>query len=336
MKYILITDTHFGLQNDSKEFHENMKLFFNDIFFPYIEKNDIDGIIHLGDVFHSRKKIDTDTLTNAKEYFFKPLEKTGLRMDIILGNHDIYYKNSSSVNTPKLVLSEYKNITVHEEAAVIDNILLLPWIHKNNAEATYKIIKSSKETVLMGHLELAGFKLNKAQTAKYGMKSKIFSKFEKVFSGHYHTKSSKDNITYLGAPTQHTWIDVDDQKGFHVFDSNTLELTFIKNPHTMFENVYYENEDIDFSKFKNKMIKLHSSGIESRTHYDKTVSSLEEMGYNIKASETKSSVSDIELSNVEVEDTSDIIKEYIVAMDDIRHEEVHKIIDEIYLEAMSI
>jgi DNA repair exonuclease SbcCD nuclease subunit len=51
-----------------------------------------------------------------------------------------------------------------------------------------------------------------------------FLKFELVMSGHFHTKSQKGNITYLGNTYQMYWNDYADQRGFHIFDTDTLKL----------------------------------------------------------------------------------------------------------------
>ena len=58
MKYALITDTHFGVRNDSQILLEYQKKFYDEIFFPYLDKNDIKHIVHLGDLVDRRKSIN--------------------------------------------------------------------------------------------------------------------------------------------------------------------------------------------------------------------------------------------------------------------------------------
>ena len=50
MKIALITDTHWGVRNDSSTFIEYYRKFYNETFFPYLKENDISTIIHLGDI----------------------------------------------------------------------------------------------------------------------------------------------------------------------------------------------------------------------------------------------------------------------------------------------
>ena len=47
----------------------------------------------------------------------------------------------------------------------------------------------------------------------------------------------------LGNPYQMFWNDVDDKRGFHIFDTETNELEFIENPYTIFERIYYEDNN---------------------------------------------------------------------------------------------
>ena len=58
-----------------------------------------------------------------------------------------------------------------------------------------------------------------------------------------------------------TWSDYNCPKGFHVFDTETRELTRIVNPQKIFEKIYYddtqENYDThDVNQYKNKYVKL--------------------------------------------------------------------------------
>ena len=50
MKIAILNDTHFGVRNDSEAFRNYQLKFYNEIFFPYIEKHNIKTLIHLGDV----------------------------------------------------------------------------------------------------------------------------------------------------------------------------------------------------------------------------------------------------------------------------------------------
>ena len=111
-KVALITDTHFGIRKGNQVFHDYFKRFYEEVFFPTLDERGIDTVINLGDVFDVRKGIDYWSLNWAKETFFNPLRARNIDTHIIVGNHDIFYKQSLSINAPGLNLQEYSNVTV--------------------------------------------------------------------------------------------------------------------------------------------------------------------------------------------------------------------------------
>jgi len=247
MKIALLTDTHFGARNDSVLFHEYFMKFYNNVFFPELEKRNIDTVIHLGDVFDRRKYINYNILDRIKSDLFSQLKEKNINTHIIVGNHDTYYKNTNKVNSVKLLLGSYDNITIYEEAEVAEfdgrEILMVPWINQENEEYTLELIKNTSALVAMGHLELSGFLMNPGMVNEHGLSMKVFDKFDKVYSGHFHHKSTNGNVTYLGNEYEITWIDYGDKRGFHIFDTETAEIEFIENPFTMFHKIFYDDID---------------------------------------------------------------------------------------------
>ena len=114
MKVAVITDTHYGARKGSKLFHDYFEKFYKDIFFPTLDSEGIDTIIHMGDAFDSRKSIDFTSLDWAKRVFFNPLRDMGITLHLIVGNHDIFYKDNLSISSPVLNLREYDNIAIYE------------------------------------------------------------------------------------------------------------------------------------------------------------------------------------------------------------------------------
>ena len=161
MKVLLITDQHFGVRNDNQHFINHYKKFYGEIVIPFIKAAKIDTIINLGDTFDKRRSINFMSLDEAKDMWFDPLRDLNVSMTALIGNHDIYYKNTLRVNAPTELLGEYKNITVIDKPTTCNfggtDILLLPWICDDNYERTLRCITESTAPVCMGHLELNGF-----------------------------------------------------------------------------------------------------------------------------------------------------------------------------------
>ena len=261
MKVAIITDTHYGARKGSKYLHDYFELFYKNVFFPALEEHGIDTVIHMGDAFDSRKSIDYQSFEWAKRVVFEPLKKYKVHM--IIGNHDCYYKNTNDTNSPQLLLQSYSNIKTYQEVTEVKidnlNVLFIPWINAENFENTVNAIKVSNSNCAMGHLELNGFRAHRGHTMEEGMDSKLFEKFDRTFSGHYHTRSDNGRIFYLGNPYEMFWNDVNDTRGFTIFDTETLEHFYINNPYKLFSNIYYEDtpyQTFDFSEYENKIVKV--------------------------------------------------------------------------------
>ena len=127
MKVAIITDTHYGARKNSKLFHDYFLKFYNDIFFPTIDKEGIDTILHLGDAFDNRTGINFAALSWAKNNIFDPIKERGINVHLIVGNHDSYYKNTNDVNAVDLLLREYDNVNVYSEATeiLVDKLKIL-------------------------------------------------------------------------------------------------------------------------------------------------------------------------------------------------------------------
>ena len=216
MKVAIITDQHFGARKNSKLFHDYFLKFYNDIFFPYLKENGITTIVDMGDTFDSRKGIDFSSLAWAKDNYYDRLKDMGIAVHTIVGNHTAYYKNTNKVNAVDLLLREYDNVYVYDSASEVTigglDILFIPWINNENEESTFRFIQNSNCHCAMGHLELNGFRAHRGCVMDHGHESELYNKFERVFSGHYHTRSDNGKIFYLGNPYEMFWNDVEDPR----------------------------------------------------------------------------------------------------------------------------
>ena len=343
MKVAIITDQHFGCRKNSKLFHDYFLKFYNNVFFPTLEKEGITTVINMGDTFDSRKGIDFAALTWAKDHYFDRLKKMGVTVHTIVGNHDIYYKNTNDVNAIDLLLREYDNILIYEETVPIEvgglSILLVPWINSENREKSVAMINKSNSPVCMGHLELNGFRATPGHMMEHGMEWDIFKKFKKTFSGHYHCRSNQDNIYYLGNPYEMFWNDVNDEnRGFHLFDTETLEHTPINNPYRLHHVIYYNDHDyqlFDARELENKIVKVVVRKKSDRVKFEKFIDKL----YNSNVAELKV-VENFILHDVEnfeafeSENTLSILNRYIEESQvDLDKSRIQKMIQDAYQEA---
>jgi hypothetical protein len=139
---------------------------------------------------------------------------------IILGNHDTYYKNTNQVNAITELCTTYDGVNepwvyASPKEVTFDglNILFMPWICDETYDESIHAIEHSNSEILMGHLEIKGFEMNRGFMNEQGLDKDTFKRFEKVISGHFHKKSDDGHIYYLGTQFEITWI-IKTQKGF--------------------------------------------------------------------------------------------------------------------------
>jgi DNA repair exonuclease SbcCD nuclease subunit len=268
MRICLLGDTHFGIRGDSKVFHEYYEKFYSETFFPILEEKGVRTIIQLGDLFDRRKYVNFFTLTESRRYFFDQCAKRGITLHALIGNHDIFWRESLDVNSPDLLLKDYNNIHLWSKPGTleIDGIKfdMIPWICKENEQEVFEFIKNSSSPICLGHFELAGFPLMRGVESHDGIDCKFLSSYNHVYSGHFHTRSQNDNVTYIGTPYELFWSDYKDPKVFGIIDTENLKIDYVQNPHRMFYKINYDDaklmmEDIlaiPYEKYTNAYVKV--------------------------------------------------------------------------------
>ena len=351
MKIAIITDTHTGAGNDNQALNEFFLRFYEEIFFPYIKQNNIKTVVHLGDTFDRRKYINFNTLHSWQKRVFEPLNKLCDRVDVLIGNHDTYFKNTNSVNSVDELLKIYDKFNIYSEPTEVQlgNIktLYVPWICDDNSQRTIEMINNTSSKVCMGHLELIGFEMYAGHVnVDKGLRSDMFDKFYMTLSGHFHQKSSIGNIHYLGAPYAMMWGDYGSIKGFHVLDTETLELTFIENTIKIFKKIYYNDTDQslegllsqDHSSITGMFIKVIVQKKNNPYWLDQFVESLQK--YNpTDLSVIESSIEGGEIDSVDIDqakDTLSILKECVDALEVPNHKNaLNDLLRELYIEALN-
>jgi DNA repair exonuclease SbcCD nuclease subunit len=353
MKIALLCDTHLGCRGDSKVFLQHQDTFFTDIFFPALEKHNVNTVLHLGDVFDRRKYINFVTLKSSKSFFFDVLREKNITMHTIVGNHDTSYTTTNEVNSIGLLLAEYDNIRVYETNPVelqfdSTRVLMCPWLTRENSETAYKVMKDSTAHILCGHFGMKGFEMMKGIVSDHGIDHRDFTHFEAVFSGHYHHPSQYGNVRYLGAQYEMNWSDYGGQRGFYLLDTETRELTFIENPYRIHHKLDYDDTDLtideianlDTSILKDCYVKII---VRNRTNpylYDMFLNRLNECGAaDVKTVEDSLNLGSVTVDEMleETKDTKDILHSYIDNVDTkLDKKKIKSVIDELYTEAMNL
>jgi DNA repair exonuclease SbcCD nuclease subunit len=348
LKVAIITDQHFGARNDSIAFLDFFEKFYDNIFFPALDKNSINTVLILGDTFDRRKYVNFYALDRAKKMFFNKLNERGITVHMLAGNHDTYFKNTNDVNSPDLLLKEYPNINVIDSPTTITvdgtDICMMPWICPDNYQQSMDEMRNTKADICMGHFEIAGFSMYRGMESHDGMDKSIFDKFDVVFSGHYHHRSDDGHIYYLGNPYELTWQDFNDPRGFHLFDTDARRLEFVPNTYTMFARIEYDDKekepvDLDALALKDCYVKLIVKNKTDFYKFDRFVQKLYNKGcHEIKIVEDMSEFEDGEVGEeINLEDTVSVLSHYIDSVQtDIDKERIKTYMRTLYTEAVNI
>lgn len=349
MKIAIITDLHFGARNDNQAFLDFQEKFYTNVFFPALKEKGITTVLNLGDTWDRRKYINFNTLKTVKKFFFDALAENNITMHMLAGNHDTYYKNTNDVNSPDLLLNEYKNVHIIDKPQLITidgtDIAMMPWICAENYSESMNLIESTAAPLCMGHFEIDGFTMHRGMTSHGGLDPKVFKRFDMVFTGHYHHRNNNGHIYYLGNPYELTWNDYNDARGFHFFDTTTRELQFVVNPYTMFHRIEYNDENnnydnFDFQSCKEKYVKIVVSKKSDFYKFDTFMNKLYNSDpYDVKIIEDFSEFKDGELDeSIDLEDTMDVLSNYIdnVETTNVDKEKLKVFMKTLYTEAINI
>lgn len=357
MKIAIITDTHFGAKADTQYMLDYYEDFYSKVFFQYLDDHEIKHVLHLGDVFDRRKFVNFNTLDRTRKMFFDRLQQRDhISFDCLVGNHDTYYNNTLEINSPKLLLKDYfakDNWRLIERPVplVYDNrpCLILPWIVQENKEESFRLINQMNQEVVFGHLEINGFEFNRGNYCYDGMDRGVFKNYQKVMSGHFHQKSTQNHISYLGSPYEMTWIDYNEARGFHVFDTDTLELEFIRNPYCMHLAYYYNDvsnehvtkllQQMQSDNIGGRVVKLFVNRRADPATFDALFAKIEEMRpFSIDVVETELNLEKTDQANIgSVDDTLTVIKKYINVVsstnNDVDENDLIELFTELYTKA---
>lgn len=226
-KIFLLGDLHLGIRNNSIEWANSQKSFLIDHFLNEIDKHefneDTDILIQEGDWFHNREHTNNRIWNDSLEIFSALSKKFKRGVYIILGNHDVYYKDNNSIHSLKGIEKIFSNVHVFEKPEILNlnsihNFLMLPWIEDEDKITKEVTSYVGKADYIICHADIKNFKLNKWVKLHSGLDTKLLSNFSRVFSGHIHIHQEDGNVLYTGTPFELDRGDRGNPKGYHVID----------------------------------------------------------------------------------------------------------------------
>lgn len=342
-KVVLLADLHVGARNANKTVEHWQQRFFDEVFFPYLEDNGIKRVIQLGDLYDNRRFLPINAVSWFNEKVIKRLSDLDVRMDAIIGNHDVFYKHTNTPNSPELMLSHYDHINIYTKPSVVEiddvSFSLIPWMCRENYDECLTTIKDGGD-ICVGHFDIQGFVMHPGAISKEGLHLSDFQGWDTVWSGHYHTQSQNQNVHYLGTPYQMNWSDATTKQGFWVFDTTDRSLEFVENKLRYFHRFYWNDGcDADLSNITQGYVKVN---VEKKSDFEAFENFIDKINFNspfelrvIESYEefNQENVQDL----IDLSSTEDLIEEYIDEVaSNVSKDNVKQMMLSIYQEAMSI
>jgi len=288
-KIWIISDTHFGVKNNSKRWEDLMQGWMDKFFFPLLDNEVEDGdvFVHCGDIFDNRQSVGLSTM-NICIGFFERLSKYFKEMYLLCGNHDAYYTTKNDITSLEC-LKHIPGVNVIKTPLVKTvlgkTMCFIPWTEDTRVFEKIAGI-DTKPDVLFCHAEFNGCIMN-----SYGSKSENelgVPDVSKIYSGHIHHKHKHCNATYVGSPYQLTQNDRNNNKCVWTFDPETLEEHVYFNTYSPeFIRVKYESiSDMTFGEFKkmceNRFVEIETDyKLMSKCRFQKLISLVND-NYDIK------------------------------------------------------
>lgn len=305
MKLALCGDLHLGASKDSDWIQQYQKDFF-EFMVSECEKRGVKELIQTGDWFDVRRGITATTMNFNRDVVVPTLSYFD-HVHVDVGNHDMQLKDRITPNSVTELLGGLDGFTVYDKPSTVDfdgrHIDIIPWICRGNSDEINEFIGSTDSKIAVGHFELAGFKYTGGIST--GLSPDFLSKYDKVWSGHYHNQSEGQNVRYLGTPYTLTLGDANESRGFFIYDTELDDLTYIENPVCNHIKVYFNADTFlltDLNAYTNKFVKFvceKRSSSNSAIDFDKALDELYKVAYDVEK------LDEIDLDVNELDDNSD-------------------------------
>jgi len=210
----VFTDIHWGLKSNSLAHNQDCDAFV-DWFIAQAQANQCEVGMFLGDWHNHRASINLHTL----QFSLRALEKLSAAFDrffFIPGNHDLYYRDRRDIHGAEWA-RHLPNIEICNDWFQEGDVIIAPWLVGDD----HKRIPKMTARYMFGHFELPGYLMNAMiEMPDHGeVRREDFGSIGHVFTGHFHKRQTKNNITYIGNAFPHNYADVnDDERGMMILE----------------------------------------------------------------------------------------------------------------------
>lgn len=275
------------------------------------QKLNVKYLICLGDVFESRVSQREDVL-NAFKVILDTINVYELKLFIIPGNHDkTNYDSESSFLLPYEthpsvdLVSDIGDVTI----SGVD-LYFIPFFNDSEWLSRFdRISPVENKSILFTHIAVTGSVNNDGTHVSSSISPKIFSKFDKVFSGHYHNQQKVGKNFYHLPSLQQNNFGEDSEKGFTVlYDDLSHEL--VKSSFKEFVKIKIDIDNVTDDELNSLKRKYKNSDSNVRFEFigsEDKLKSLKKDDFTSLGIDIKTSSKEI-INDIEYIETAEIVE----------------------------
>lgn len=256
-RILFFTDIHFGIHANSQKYLDickNTMTWIRDV----AKQRNVDAVLFGGDYFDSRSSIDVKTMNIATESLYM-LANEGFPVSMILGNHDLYLRDSTSIHS-LIAYGGHKNVRIVDKPIFCDNsVLILPWEYNGLEQLKGVDIKNIKYVFCHNNFPKTFFfnygrgktvvKSKKSDTntsssflEEFGLSDELMNGIikngGKIISGHIHQNQTiplgnKSELIIAGSPYETEYGFGDVKCGVYIIDIDSDTVEFVENPYNV-------------------------------------------------------------------------------------------------------
>lgn len=336
-KIAFITDLHWGVKNSSEYFLGEYENYFDTQFFPYLIQHNIKTVFICGDFWENRKTINILSFSKGLQ-FLQKFQSLGIAVYIIIGNHDVFYKNTNDFNSIEW-MRHIEGVTVCDNTLTVEiegfKVGMVNWINSSNKDVIEAYIKTEPYDILLGHFEIQSFEMTRGCACQDGYSTDFFDSKREIFSGHFHIFEQKGHITYIGNPFQTRWDELNEKKGFIVYDIGTRTWERVINTTDIYFEIIY-CEGMEFQEtWRNKYLRVWST---TEQFYDPNFlgfyDMLKENCYLVQHQLSDEQEETVVKSQVKLVNVLDLFKTNILQYPETQQNELYNVISAVYDRAL--
>lgn len=213
-KAAIFTDIHYGAKSNSEQ-HNTDCLEFMKWAVIKAKQEGCETCLFLGDYHNNRASMNIRTMQYAL-HGLELLSQNFQQTFFIPGNHDLYYRDKRDIQSVEWA-RHLPNVEICNDWFSSGDVVIAPWLVGDD----FKRIPKLKGKYMFGHFELPGYLMNAmVEMPDHGeVRREDFTNFEHVFTGHFHKRQTKKNITYIGNCFPHNYADAgDDDRGLAILE----------------------------------------------------------------------------------------------------------------------